>query len=174
MNISVSRILVLCALVSTGLMTNGCEKLRVEPVKVSGEAIVGHWYAEQNHSDDSIHARRRVYLQIRDDGFVRYYNLLCETDQQSQMTRRRSLELDYTPLKRLNHKKMLLQRYPLTPQFELTIGQWPDGSRIGPSVAVNAEGLDDTTSGDQFEVDNVLLQRIQESEIPAFQQWQCG
>lgn len=81
MNISVFWILVLCVLVSIGLMINGCEKFRVELVKVSGEVIVGYWYVEQNYSDDLIYVRCCVYLQIWDDGFVCYYNLLCEIDQ---------------------------------------------------------------------------------------------
>ena len=142
----------LCTLL---LFLCGCEKLRVEPVSVQGQPIVGHWYAQQSSEDDGILVQRHVYLQVREDGYARYFSLLCETNLQTQSTSSRNLQLDYTPIKRLNHKKMLLQRYPLTPQFELTIEHWPEGR------------------DDQFEVDEIQLQWLSDTEVPEFSAWSC-
>lgn len=134
---------------------SGCEKLRVEPVSVKGESIVGHWFAEQNSNEDKLMVRRKVYLQVREDGYARYYSLLCEKNLDTQLSSSRSLELDFTPIKRLNRKKILLQRYPLTPQFELTIGHWP------------------VEDSNLFEVDQIQLHPIPETNVPDLQDWGC-
>ena len=149
------KVSILGLVLVVSLSLAACEKLKVEPVAVRGEAIVGHWYAQQSSQENEFLVLRHVHLQVREDGYARYYSLFCETNQQSLVTNSRSLELDYTPIKRLNQTKMLLQRYPLTPQFELTIGHWPDAE------------------DDRFEVDQVQLERVNESEVPEFQAWNC-
>jgi len=156
---NIAALMLLAGLVS---VFSGCEKLKVTPVDVSGQPIVGHWYFEgaqqlqqQPPQQPDIQTQQRVYLHVREDGHVLYANLICRVDVANGARNHSEMILEYPPIKRLSAKKMLLQEYPLTPQFELTIARWP------------------TQDDDHFLVDEVLLARINADAAPDYTQWQC-
>lgn len=140
---------------ATGLLS-ACDGWKVKPVEVSGQPVVGHWYQEILQEGLAGPEYRRLYLQIREDGYARYHHQLCEYNGDHEVMIERKLELDYTPIKRLSEKKMLMQNYPLTPKFELTLGQWPDRNEQK-----------------QFEVDALKLDRLRENELPSLVNWTC-
>ena len=146
----IKRIILLCCC----LGLSACDQLKVSPVSLEGEPIVGHWFVEQRDQIGSEMFFQRLYLHIRADGYVRYVNLLCRSDE-NQLRNESRLNLDYTPVKRITVKKMVLQRFPLTPKFILSLGQWPDENN----------GI--------FEVDKLPLAQIESNQLPDFDAWQC-
>ena len=130
----------------------GCDGLQIEPVDVAGQPIIGHWYYEGIEREALEQRSIRAYLHVRRDGFAAYAYQACRS---GEIASHSQLILDYLPIKRLNSKKMVLQKYPLTPSFQLTLGQWPD-------------------QGDgRFMVDEVPLQAIVATDVPDYRQWDC-
>ena len=144
--------LVLLLLVGIGM--SGCDQWAVTPADISGQPIIGHWYMEEVTHEGEDRFKQRLYLHVREDGRVVYANLLCRT-LASGATNHSELILDYMAIKRISTNKMVLQQYPLTPKFELRLGQWPD----------QGDGL--------FEVDNLKLHPIEEQQAPDYQNWSC-
>ncbi len=133
----------------------GCEKLKVTPVDVRGQAIVGYWFGQRAESDQQYRFEHRLYLHVREDGFVRYVNLLCSYGVDGDLQQRR-LNLDYLPIKTLSAEKMVVQSYPLTPKFEFTLSHWP------------------SEQSDYFEVDTVRLKKFTSQEVSNPNKWQCA
>lgn len=148
-----SRLSLVLLLVS-GFVITGCDKWAVTPADISGQPIIGHWYLEETTQEGKDQFNQRLYMHVREDGRVVYANLLCRT-MASGATNHSELILDYMAIKRISTKKMVLQQYPLTPKFELRLGQWPD----------QGTGL--------FEVDNLMLHPIEAQQAPDYHNWDC-
>ena len=133
----------------------GCDQLKVTPVDVSGQPIVGHWYGEMTSGDENNAFSQRLYLHIRQDGLARYASLLCRQNRQSGDLSPRLLALPYLPIKRLSEKKLVVQQYPLSTQFEFSLGVWPD------------------EKNQEFEVDTLLLKPISDDSVPDIDSWRC-
>lgn len=134
---------------------SGCDWFSVTAADVSGQPIVGHWIYDESVQEGDDRFYQRLYLHVREDGYVLYANKLCRTNPVSQSNSNSYLLLDYFPIKRITVKKMVLQKFPLTPKFELKLGEWPDQGR---SV---------------FEVDDLPLQAITSEQIPDYKSWEC-
>lgn len=147
--------------VINGLLLNavfilaGCDQLKVTPVNIDGEPIVGHWYIEKRDQLEDEQFYQRLYMHIKADGYVLYANLLCRFNGEAKLQSESRLNLNYMAIKRINTKKIVLQSYPLTPKFELKLGSWPD------------------QNGGILEVDNLPLSSIAADQAPDFEQWQC-
>ncbi len=132
-----------------------CDSVEVTPVDIAGQPIIGHWYFSESVEENGMHFYQRLYLHVREDGFVLYANVLCKQSLSSGVRSESRLILDYLPVKQINVKKLVLQKYPLTPKFEILLGQWPDqGSGV-------------------FEVDNMPLRPIAAAEKPDVHSWEC-
>lgn len=140
----------------TGLMLaalpwlTACDKLKNTPVAVGGTPLPGYWLGEQR--DAAFHDR--LFLHVSDAGHVRYVFLSC--DHRDGMNSEKRLDLHDMPVIRLTTKKMVLQMFPLTPKFELTLGAWPD------------------ENGDVWVVDEMPLRRIDADAVPVVEAWGCG
>ncbi|MEE2731771.1 MAG: hypothetical protein VYA55_13210 [Pseudomonadota bacterium] len=145
-------ILLWCGL---GALLSGCDQWAVTPADISGQPIIGHWYLEQTTQEGEDRFYQRLYLHVREDGRVLYANRLCRNVGAAGASSHSELILDYMAIKRITTQKMVLQQYPLTPKFELRLGQWPD----------QGEGV--------FEVDNLVLQPIAATSAPDFRSWSC-
>lgn len=132
----------------------GCEKMKNTPVSVVNTPLVGDWYGEQRSQGGDSFAHDQLLVRLQDDGYVSYHFLSCEFGLGQPLQEKR-LDLKQMPITRLNTVKMVLQSYPLTPKFELTLGTWPDES----------EGV--------WQVDNIDLRRVDSTELPAPEQWSC-
>lgn len=132
----------------------GCEEWKITPVSLEGTPLVGNWYGERQEmaGDRTIHDR--LFVQVRESGEVDYHFLGCERGGGSTKTEKR-LNLQQMLIKRLTTVKMVLQRYPLTPSFELTLGAWPD----------QAEGA--------WVVDGIALLPVEGAVLPEPDSWQC-
>ncbi len=141
----------------------GCDNFAVTPADISGQPIIGHWYLDDTtrEGDDEFH--QRLYLHVREDGRVAYANLLCRQMGSGGASNHSELILEYMAIKRITTKKMVLQQYPLTPKFQLSLGQWPDQE---PESA-------DESADPVFEVDNVPLRPISAGDAPDYQNWRC-
>lgn len=142
-------VLLLCTLLMA------CDKVTVTPADIAGQPIIGHWYYSETVEERDNRFYQRLYMHVRQDGFVRYANVLCKQSLTADARSESKLILDYLPIKRINVKKMVLQKYPLTPHFEILLGQWPD----------QGQGV--------FEVDKLPLASIPADSIPDVQSWQC-
>ena len=149
------RLALLLLPVVLGSALTGCDQWAVTPADISGQPIIGHWYFEEATSEGDDQFYQRLYMHVREDGRVVYANLLCRTMGTSGVTNHSELILDYMAIKRISTKKMVLQQYPLTPKFELRLGQWPD----------QGHGV--------FEVDNLKLLPIEEPQAPDYHNWSC-
>jgi len=145
---------VVTALVLVTLLA-ACEGVEVTPADISGQPIVGHWYLSESVQEGDNLFVQRVYMHVREDGYVLYANLLCRQIMSSGARNHSRLILEYFPIKRINVKKMVLQKYPLTPKYEISLGMWPD----------QGEGV--------FEVDSLPLGSIGEDQVPEYRSWEC-
>lgn len=103
----------------------GCDNLKTTPVDLQDSPLVGTWFTEGSvQSSDGVQ-KDRLLLQIAANGYVSYHYLGCD-QQLGAPLREKRLNLLDMPIKRLTTVKMVLQNYPLTPKYELTIGGWPD------------------------------------------------
>ena len=124
----------------------GCEKLKNSPVDVSHTPLVGRWYGEQISELGDARIHDQLYLQLKADGYVDYHYLSCEF-MPGQLVQEKRLDLLHMPVIRLNTVKMVVQNYPLTPKFELTLGAWPD------------------ENAGQWVVDNIALQPAADDKL---------
>lgn len=138
-----------------GLGLSACDRFVVTPVDISGQPIIGHWYFGESVQEGDHQFFQRLYMHVRNDGFVLYANVLCRQVISSGVRSNSKLILDYLPIKRVTVKKMVLQKFPLTPKFDLSLGAWPDQ---GAGV---------------FEVDNLPLRPISASDAPDYKSWDC-
>lgn len=129
----------------------GCDLFKVTPVDLSNYAILGQWYGEQQLDEGN--TRQQVYLKIQPDGLVTYYHLICRHLEDAQRAVISDLRIVDFPVKRLSPTAMVLQKYPFSPQFRLTLAQWP------------------SAEVDRFQVDEVVLSRWDQSSID--DQWGC-
>lgn len=144
------RMLWLCGL----LLLTGCEKMKVTPVPVADTPLPGHWFGERQQSlGGTVQAHDRLYLHVTADGYVDFHFLGCESGAGNVQEKR--LDLYAMPIKRLTTVKMVLQTFPLTPKYELTLGVWPDQ---GAGV---------------WEVDGLALRNADQA-VPPFAQWRCA
>ncbi len=104
----------------------GCDQFKITPVDVTNQAIVGYWYGEKQVNEQGWQVWQRAYLHVREDGYAYYHNLLCRQYIDGTGTNSSELKLDYMPIKDLTPTTILLQKYPMTPKFQLTIGRWPN------------------------------------------------
>lgn len=143
-------ILLFCA-----MLVVACDKFAVTPADISGQPIIGHWFYSETVEEGENLFFQRLYMHVREDGFVRYANVLCKQSMTTGLRSESKLILDYLPIKRINVKKMVLKKYPLTPQFEILLGQWPD----------QGQGV--------FEVDMLPLRSLPADSVPDVESWHC-
>ena len=133
----------------------GCEKMKNSPVSVANTPLIGDWYGERQLQDHEVTATDRLLVQVQADGYVSYHFLSCESGGVSP-EREKRLDLKQMPITRLNTVKMVLQSYPLTPKFELTLGAWPDQDN----------GI--------WQVDEIPLKKVDSSQLPQPAEWACA
>ena len=133
----------------------GCDNLKNKPVSVETTPLPGIWYGEQRGENGYSVAHDRLLLQVSTDGYVSYHYLSCEFGV-GQPVKEKRLDLQHMPITRLNAVKMVLQTFPLTPKFELTLGRWPD------------------ENGGLWVVDNIELQKLDTPTLPDTQNWDCS
>lgn len=150
------RLALVGLLMGLGLFVSGCDQWAVTPADIAGQPIIGHWYMEEKTREGEELFFQRLYMHVREDGRVVYANLLCRALGSSGANSHSELILDYMAIKRISTQKMVLQQYPLTPKFELRLGQWPD----------QGDGV--------FEVDNLKLHRIPPQQAPDYHNWSCN
>lgn len=136
------------------LALSGCEEWKITPVALEGTPLVGSWYGEREDITDDRQIRDRLFIQVRASGEVDYHFLGCQSGEGATKAEKR-LNLQQMPIKRLTTMKMVLQRYPLTPSFELTLGAWPDQ---GAGVWV---------------VDGIALLPVEGEVLPEPGRWEC-
>ncbi len=122
------------------LLLAGCEKMKNSPVEVVQTPLVGSWYGEQLQEVGDGRVHDQLFIQVKPDGYVDYHFLSCELIPGRPLQEKR-LDLQHMPVIRLNTVKMVLQNYPLTPKFELTLGPWPDengGQWVVDDIALRA------------------------------------
>ena len=131
----------------------GCDQWKVTPVSVQDTPLVGHWYGEREQRLGSVRAHDRLYVQVMESGLVEFHFIGCEYH--SAGVQEKHLDLQQIPIKRLTTVKMVLQSYPLTPKFELTLGAWPD------------------QNAGVWEVDEIGLQLTEAAKLPDYSAWHC-
>ena len=135
------------------LLSSGCEKFKNNPVDVNSTPLVGYWLGEQVTEVEGAQIYDRALIHVRNDGYLRYTVLSCG-NRDGQLSEKK-LALDYMPVTLLTSVKLILQTYPLTTKYELTLGTWPDqGSGV-------------------WEVDTIPLHRIEADALPDFEAWHC-
>lgn len=107
-------------------MLAGCDELKITPVPLEGTALPGNWYGERETQLGNIVAYDRLFMQVSEEGYVSYFYLACESGHEDGRVRMKRFNLHNVPIKRLTTVKMVLQSYPLTPKFEISLGAWPD------------------------------------------------
>jgi len=140
-------------------MLSGCDGLKNSPVSLQDTPLPGHWYGERQQQLNGVMAKDRLLLEVTATGYVSYYFLGCESGE-SGLVKEKRLSLHQMPVKRITTVKMVLQSYPLTPKFELSLGAWPD------------------TNGGVWVVDQISLNPIDVAEKQAPEQsdpeqWRC-
>lgn len=145
------KLLVFAMLVLLG----GCDKLKTMPVDLQDSPLVGTWYAEDSAQASEGIRTDRLLVQIAASGYVRYHYLGCDQRVGLPLQEKR-LDLLDMPIKRLTTVKMVLQNYPLTPKYELTIGSWPDKNN----------GV--------FTLDGLSLRRVEPADVLPPALWDCA
>lgn len=136
-------------------LLGGCDKLKTTPVDLKDSPLVGAWFAEASVQSPEGVQKDRLLVQVTPSGYVSYHYLGCDQQLGSPLREKR-LNLQNMPIKRLTTVKMVLQNYPLTPKYELTIGTWPD----------KADGV--------FTLDGIPLRPIDSAEVPPPALWDCA
>ena len=141
-------------LMMTMVALAGCDKLKVTPVSLQDTPLPGNWFGERQQQLGDVTTHDRLFLRVTESGYVDYHFLACESG--AQQTQEKSMHLREIPIKRLTTVKMVLQAYPLTPKFELTLGLWPD------------------QNAGVWEVDGVALHPVDDNNLPDPSQWRCA
>lgn len=149
-----TRILLSTVLSLAMMALTGCEEMKNAPVSLEGTPLPGQWYGERQQQMGKVLAHDRLYMQVSEEGYVSYFYLACESGATGPVKQKR-LSLNHVPVKRITTVKMVLQTYPLTPKFELSLGAWPDMN----------EGT--------WVVDEIPLRQIKAGDRPDPEQWQC-
>lgn len=136
-------------------LLGGCDKLKTTPVDLQDSPLVGTWFAEASVQSPEGVQKDRLLVQVTPSGYVSYHYLGCDQQLGSPLREKR-LSLQGMPIKRLTTVKMVLQNYPLTPKYELTIGSWPD----------KTDGV--------FTLDGIPLHPIDSAEVPPPALWDCA
>ena len=135
---------------------DGLERFKVTPVDLTGQPLVGDWMGQAQLQQGRMTVVQRLYARIEARGVVTYVSLSCAFDSDSERSEASHLSLESVTVKRVTTQKMVLQNYPLTPQFELSIDSLPDAS------------------GQGFVLDQVPLSPISSADKPSPEGWQCA
>lgn len=143
------------AVVALMPVLSGCDQLKTTPVDLQDSPLVGTWFAEAGVQSPEGVQKDRLLVHVTASGYVSYHYLGCDQQLGSPLREKRLNLLDM-PIKRLTTVKMVLQNYPLTPKYELTIGGWPDKN----------DGV--------FTLDGIPLSPIESAEVPPPALWDCA
>lgn len=143
------------AVVALMPVLSGCDQLKTTPVDLQDSPLVGTWFAEAGVQSPEGVQKDRLLVHVTATGYVSYHYLGCDQQLGSPLREKRLNLLDM-PIKRLTTVKMVLQNYPLTPKYELTIGGWPDKN----------DGV--------FTLDGIPLSPIESAEVPPPALWDCA
>lgn len=133
---------------------SGCDGMKNSPVSLQDTPLPGRWYGERQQQLNGVIAQDRLYMEVSEAGYVSYHFLGCENRTNGPVKEKR-LSLHQMPVKRITTVKMVLQSYPLTPKFELSLGAWPDTN----------EGV--------WVVDQISLNPADAETPPDPEQWRC-
>lgn len=137
------------------LVLSGCDALKNTPVSLAGTPLPGTWYGErQGTLGENVTLHDRLLMQVSEEGYVSYFFLACESGHADGKTRVKRFNLHNMPIKRLTTVKMVLQTYPLTPKFQLSLGAWPDANN------------------GKWVVDEIELQPV-DAQVPDPGLWEC-
>ena len=106
-------------------LVSGCEKFRNKPVDMHNSPLVGHWFGERQLQQRGHDIWDRLYISISSDGEMGYHYLSCERGD-NHFKSEKNLNLEHMPIIKLKQDELVIQTYPLTPKFDLTLGDWPD------------------------------------------------
>lgn len=138
------------------LLSAGCDQLKVTPVAMQESPLAGRWFGEMREDLGHEQVWRRLFVHVQAEGYTYYHSLICRFPNDALGAPSVSeLIIEPTPIKRVSQKRLVLQSYPLTPKFQLTIGGWP---------ADNAG---------RWILDEMALNRVAAAAAPQDRAWVC-